>query len=81
MLTNFGFARSNSDYYLFTLTKGSTFTTIIIYVDDILISGNDPHSINVVKKYLHSLFTIKDMGEAKFFLGIELHRDASGVTL
>lgn len=44
-----------------------------MYVDDILITRNTQQMIEEVKAHLHSLYTIKDMRQAIYFLGIELH--------
>ena len=41
-LLNFGFVQSKANYSLFTYTKGSSFTVLLVYVDDILLTGNDP---------------------------------------
>ncbi|KAL0283336.1 UNVERIFIED_CONTAM: Retrovirus-related Pol polyprotein from transposon RE2 [Sesamum angustifolium] len=45
----------------------------LVYVDDIILTGNSEDEIASVKSYLHSLFTIKDLGFAKYFLGWNLH--------
>ncbi|KAL0344878.1 UNVERIFIED_CONTAM: Retrovirus-related Pol polyprotein from transposon RE1 [Sesamum radiatum] len=44
-----------------------------------LVTGNSEDEIIAVKGYLHSLFTIKDLGSAKYFLGLELARSAHGL--
>ena len=48
------FIQSKADYSLFTCKKGKSFTALLIYVDDILITGNDPNAIIVLKKFLHN---------------------------
>ena len=48
-----------------------------LYVDDILIEGNDMDSIVATKKWLSSTFEMKDMGEVHFVLRIEIVRDCS----
>ena len=67
-----GYAQSRADYSLFTRKQGKSFIAILIYVDDILITGNDPVSIVATKKFLHSHFHLKDLGDLKYFLGIEV---------
>jgi len=47
-------------------------------VDDVLITGSCEKSIIAVKDYLHQVFTIKDLGYAKYFLGIEIARSSKG---
>jgi hypothetical protein len=44
----------------------------LIYVDDILITGNDPVNIAATKQFMHKHFHIKDLGDLKYFLGIEV---------
>jgi hypothetical protein len=46
-------------------------------VDDILLIGNDEQMLNSVKEYLNSKFSMKDMGEAAYVLGIKIYRDRS----
>jgi len=53
----------------------------MIYVDDILIMGNDEMAIKSFKIYLHSTFHIKDLGSPKYFLGIETARSNQGISL
>jgi hypothetical protein len=43
-------------------------------VDDILITGSNIESIKSLKQFLHTRFRIKDLGDLKFFLGIEIAR-------
>nr|KYP62218.1 hypothetical protein KK1_016743 [Cajanus cajan] len=59
--------------------KGKSFTALLIYVDDILITGNDPIAISSLKQFLHNRFRIKDLGDLKFFLGIEVSRSKKGI--
>lgn len=54
---------------------------LLVYVDDILLTGSCEDDIQHVKKYLQSLFTIKDLGNAKYFLGIEIARTEHGTYL
>jgi hypothetical protein len=80
-IKNFGFRQSGSDYSLFTSCQGTSFIAILIYVDDVIIAGNDSHRISSLKNYLHSQFRIKDLGPLKYFLGIEVARSSTGIVL
>ena len=48
---------------------------LVLYVDDILLIGNDVAALSIVKVWLASTFNIKDLGEASYILGIKLIRD------
>jgi hypothetical protein len=76
-----GFVQSKTDYSLFTCRKGKSFTALLIYVDDILITGNDVNAIAALKQFLHSHFRIKDLGDLKYFLGIEVSRSKKGISI
>ncbi|XP_031275380.1 uncharacterized protein LOC116133837 [Pistacia vera] len=80
-LTGIRFVQSKHDYALFTWNKGKTFIALIIYVDDILITGNDETGIKSLKEHLNRQFRIKDLGEPKYFLGIEIARSPAGISL
>lgn len=71
-MENFGFKQSNYDHRLFTLNKAGIFLVLIIYVDDILLIGNNRDEITAVEQFFHTEFTIKDLGEADHFLRIQL---------
>ena len=74
-----GYVQSRANYSLFTRIQGKSCTTLLIYVDDILITGNDPVSIAAIKKFLHSQFQLKDLGDLKYFLGIEVSSSKNGI--
>lgn len=56
-----------------------TFTVVSAYVDDFLVAGNSLSSIGAVKHFISTIFTIKDLGPLKYFLGIEVWRNSSGI--
>lgn len=56
-------------------------TYLLVYVDDVIIAGNNRKEIQKVKDYLHSVFSIKDLGATKYFLGVEINRTKSGTFL
>lgn len=73
-MTLFGFKQSEHDHCLFILKIDVVFLILLVYVDDVLITGNDEAKLLQVKDFLHSTFTIKDLGYAKYFLGVEVAR-------
>jgi len=54
---------------------------LLIYVDDLLIAGDDVKGIIAIKQALHSAYSIKDLGLARYFLAIEISRTAFGTFL
>ena len=52
-----------------------------MYVDDIVLAGNDSAACREFKDYLHTCFSIKDLGPLKYFLGIEVARGPNGLFL
>lgn len=80
-LLTHGFIQSKSDYFLFTRVNGATFVALLVYVDDILVTGPDVTHLNSVKALLKTLFLLKDLGVAKYFLGLELTRLKQGMVL
>ena len=80
-MLNFGFVQSKADYSLFTYTKVSSFTVLLVYVDDILLTSNDPGCITDLKHLLDTKFGLKDLGSLKYFLGLEVARSDRGISL
>ena len=78
---NFGFVQSKADYSLFTYTRGSFFTISLVYVDDILLTGNDHSCIAKLKEVLDKKFGLKDLGSLSYFLGLEVARNENDITL
>ncbi|KAL0641875.1 hypothetical protein Bca4012_102599 [Brassica carinata] len=74
-----GFRKSELDHTLFTLTTPSGMIALLVYVDDIIITGSDKEGIIATKEFLKSMFEIKDLGEMKYFLGIEICRSKEGL--
>lgn len=80
-LVNAGFSQSNHDYSLFTLKEQYDIVIVLVYVDDLLITGISTTLIERAKHVLNHKFKMKDLGEMKFFLGIEVLRSTKGVLL
>ncbi|KAK4400618.1 Retrovirus-related Pol polyprotein from transposon RE1 [Sesamum angolense] len=57
------------------------FLVLLVYVDGVLINGSSQLQIDKVKHFLHSTFTIKDLGPAKYFLGLEIARSTEGLSV
>ncbi|XP_072950413.1 uncharacterized protein [Typha angustifolia] len=80
-LLHHGFHQSKSDYSLFTKGSGTNFIALLVYVDDIIITGSNPQAITSLKEFLNTHFKFKDLGKLKYFLGLEIARSAKGIFL
>lgn len=70
-----------ADYSLFTYQQSAIYVCAVVYVDDILITRNILSFIQDLKAALHTKFSIKDLGEAKYYLGLEISRNDLGITM
>ncbi|XP_026460021.1 uncharacterized protein LOC113360772 [Papaver somniferum] len=73
-----GFQQSRVDYSLFLYHKGAISIYVLVYVDDIIITGNNDLVINQLKHKLEAKFSLKNLG---YFLGIEVSRSPKGIFL
>jgi hypothetical protein len=73
----FGFKENIEDTYIYAKFKNGKYIFLILYVDDILLASSDVSLLLETKKFLSSKFDMKDLGEASFVLGLEIHRDRS----
>jgi Reverse transcriptase (RNA-dependent DNA polymerase) len=74
-----GYKRSAAYSSLFTLVTERGIVVILIYVDDLVITGSDQIGINALKEHLRSEFDIKDLGKLRYFLEIEIARSHKGL--
>ncbi|KAK3042502.1 hypothetical protein RJ639_000226 [Escallonia herrerae] len=72
---------SHADHTLFTYRKGDVFLSVLVYVDDLILAGNNSTACSSFKKYLNDCFKLKDLGPLKYFLGIEAARGPRGLFL
>lgn len=78
-LVSFGFKQSKDDYSLFTKSKGADYIAVLIYVDDMLLTSNSMGLIVELKEKMNTQFHKKDLGEVKYFLGLEVTRSSKGI--
>ena len=76
-----GFHQSLSDYSLFIRSQHGNFLALLIYVDDVILAGNNLQDIENTKLFLSKQFKLKDLGQLKYFLGIEVARSRHGISL
>ena len=70
-----GFQENVDDNYVYAKFKNKKYIFLVVYVDDILLASSDVNLLLETKKLLSSKFDTKDLSEASFVLGIEIHRD------
>ncbi|KAD4888928.1 hypothetical protein E3N88_21001 [Mikania micrantha] len=80
-LLSLGYVQSKADHSLFLFRQRDTFITALIYVDDVIIAGNNTAKIEETKNNLDKNFSIKDLGTLRYFLGVEVARTAEGLVL
>ncbi|MDV3140030.1 MAG: reverse transcriptase domain-containing protein [Sweet potato little leaf phytoplasma] len=71
-LISFGFKVSRCDNSLFTLISPAVQVFILVYVDDIIVTGSNPEYIQSLVSKLNSSFALKDLGNLDYFLGIQV---------
>lgn len=80
-LLEIGFVGSKTDTSLFIFRKAGLTIYILVYVDDIIVTGNQPIALTSLLSRPGKEFAIKDLGHLDFFLGIEVVATASGLHL
>ena len=74
------FFQSKADYSMFTQTQGKSFTVVLLYIDDMIITGNNDAAIRDLKHFLSTRFKIKDLDPLKYFIGAEIAQSKSGIS-
>ena len=78
---SFGFEHSIDEPCVYKLIHESKVVFLVLYVDHILLIGNDVGNLSEVKIWLAKKFDMKDLGEATYILGIQIFRDRKNRTL
>ncbi|KAE8657482.1 hypothetical protein F3Y22_tig00116994pilonHSYRG00013 [Hibiscus syriacus] len=73
------FVLSKSDSSLFVRKSANNVLYMLVYVDDIVVTGSEAGEVQCVIEKLHARFSLKDLGSLSFFLGIEVRSDNSGL--
>lgn len=73
------FQRSASDSNLYVLSKEGKYVCIIVYVDDLILTGNHEECINQTRRSLNSEFEMTDLGLLHYCIGIEVWQTSKGI--
>jgi len=76
-----GFFRCHSDNTVYTKKVGKSLIILVLYVDDLILTGSDPNLINHVKSSLKRKFEMTDLGHLHYFLGLQVLQSKEGISL
>jgi len=62
LLLQQGYSQANFDHSSFTKSANDSFTTLLAYVDDVLLAGNSMTKLSHIKSVLDTMFRIKELG-------------------
>ena len=74
-MVDHGYRRTTSDHYVFIKGSSDNFIILLLYVDDMLIIGQDTSKIKKLKGELSKSFAMKNLGLVKQILGMKITRD------
>ena len=82
VVQKFGMLRSEADHSVFYHHNSSSQCIyLVVYVDDIVITGSDQEGIQIIKQHLFNHFQTKDLGKLKYFLGLEIAQSSLGMVM
>jgi hypothetical protein len=74
-ILSLGFVRNKVDHCIYSKEEGGHFIYVTLYVNNMLLIGNNMNAIKEVKKQISSKFNMKDLGATNFIMGMEMKRD------
>lgn len=81
VVQEFGMKMSKCDHSVFYQLSTAGSILLVVYVDGIVITGGDSEGISSLKSFLHTRLHTKDLGQLKYFLGIQVNRSKKGILL
>lgn len=76
-----GFSCSSADTSLFVFSRDAVIIYLLVYVDDIIITGNNDPAIAALTSRINKEFATKDLGRLDYFLGLKVSYTSSGLFL
>ncbi|KAL0413477.1 UNVERIFIED_CONTAM: Retrovirus-related Pol polyprotein from transposon RE1 [Sesamum radiatum] len=77
VIRGYDFIKNGYDLCIYKKISRSSVAYLVLYINDILLIGNDVKMLGDIKAWLSTQFSMKDMGEASYILGIKIYRDRS----
>ena len=74
LIKAYGFIQTYGEACIHKKVSGRSVAFLLLYVDDMLLIGNDIDFLDSIKGYLNKNFSTKDLGEAAYILGIKIYR-------
>lgn len=78
-LQSISFTKWEADHCLFTIGIKRNYVAVVVYVDDLILTGPDDREIRKVQHALYEAFTVKDLGQARYFPGFEIAKSREGI--
>jgi hypothetical protein len=75
------FSRCHSDPNVYTKKVGNHLIILVLYVDDLILTGSDPKLLTHVKSNLKKKFEMIDLGHLHYFLGLQVLQTKEGISL
>ena len=75
MIKAYGFIQTFGEACIYKKVRGSSLAFLILYGEYILLIGNNTEFLDSIRGYLNKRFSMKDLGEAAYILGIKIYRD------
>ena len=80
-LLTLGFQQSKSDSSLFIYSKKDIILFLLVYVDDVLLTGNDSQVMSDIIRQLGVHVSLKDLSDLHYFIGVEVQQTCEGIFL
>ncbi|CAA7032723.1 unnamed protein product [Microthlaspi erraticum] len=80
-LVNLGFKKSHADHTLFIKHYEGRYVAVLVYVHNIIIASNNDAEVEKLKSDMKVAFKLRDLGELKYFLGLEIARSSKGISV
>ena len=78
-ISRLGYMASHYDFALFLRRTDKGTILLLLYVDDMIITGDDLNGIQELKVFLNQQFEMKDLGHLSYFLGLEITHSTNGL--